>query len=99
MSSVQIDKLCLDWLRQNYGEEIAAKYRFYSLLTPIWNPPDLNEALKTLRQALCIAFGPDQSFGTTDYHEARKRLQLREERAQIPEVFLRAFAGQGAVQA
>jgi len=89
----KIDRLCTDWLGDNYGEEIASEYRAYSLVIPMWNPPALNDALETLRQVLCIAFGADQSFGTTDYHEARRKIRLREERTQIPEVFIRAFAG------
>ena len=93
MTSAQIDEFCKDWLRENCGEEIASKYSTYSLVISMWNPPDLSEALEVLRGVLCIAFGPDESFGTTDYHEARKRLRLREERVQIPEVFIRAFAG------
>lgn len=91
MSSNQIDKLCLEWLSENYGEEVATKYRPFSLVIATWNPPDLNDGLESLRQILCIAFGPDESFGNTGYHEARKKLGLREEMIQIPEVFIRAF--------
>lgn len=93
MTSGEIDRLCTDWLNNNYGEGMAGKYMPYTLVIPMWNPPDLNDALETLRQVLCIAFGADQSFGTTDYHEARRKIRLREERTQIPEVFIRAFAG------
>ena len=92
MSSSQIDKLCGDWLRGNCGEEIASKYRHYSLVISMWNTPDLNYGLETLRQVLCIAFGPDESFGTTDYHEARAKLGLLDDRVPIPEVFLKSLA-------
>ena len=88
----EIDRLCTGWLSDNYGEEIACEYSAYSLVIPMWDPPDLNDALETLRRVLCMAFGPDQTFGTTDYHEARTKLRLHEERVEIPEVFIRAFA-------
>ena len=93
MSGDQIDRLCRNWLAENCGEEIASKYSSQSLVIPMWNDPELNEALEALRGVLCLAFGPDGSFGTTDYHEARKRLRLREGRVQVPEVFIKAFAG------
>jgi hypothetical protein len=92
MLSGQIDKLCTDWLRENYGEEIASKYKSYSLVIPMWNTPDLGEGLETLRHVLCVAFGPDESFGTTDYHEARAKLRLLNDEVPIPEVFIKAFA-------
>lgn len=93
MSGDQIDALCSDWLKDYYGEAMASKYMPYTLVIPMWNPPDLNDALETLRQVLCIAFGSDRSFGATDYHDARRKLRLHEERVEIPEVFIRAFAG------
>ena len=93
MSGDQIDRLCRNWLAENCGEEIASKYSSQSLVIPMWNPHDLGEALETLRQVLCIAFGPDESFGTTDYHEARRKLGLPDDGGPIPEVFIRAFAG------
>jgi len=93
MTSAQIDRLCTDWLRENCGEEMASKYRLYSLVIPMWNTPDLNYGLETLRQVLCIAFGPDESFGTTNYHEARAKLGLPDDGVPIPEVFIEAFAG------
>ena len=92
MISGQINRLCRDWLRQNCGDEIAWEYRSYSLVIPMWNTPDLNNGLETLRQVLCITFGPDESFATTDYHEARKRLGLPEDSIAVPEVFIKAFA-------
>jgi hypothetical protein len=92
VTGAEIDRLCTDWLGDNCGEEIAWEYSAHSLVIPMWNPPDLNDALETLRQVLCIAFGPDQLLGTTDYHEARRKLRLHEERIEIPEVFIRAFA-------
>ncbi len=93
VTSGEIDRLCTDWLNDNYGEGMACKYMPYTLVIPMWSPPDLNGALETLRQVLRIAFGADQSLGTTDYHEARRKLQLHGERVEIPEVFIRAFAG------
>lgn len=93
MRSAQIDKLCLDWLSENYGQEMASKYMPYSLVIPMWNPPHLNEALETLRRVLCIAFGPDGSFGIVDYHEARRELRLLDDSIPIPKVFIEAFAG------
>jgi len=93
MSDAQIDKLCGDWLKENYGDEIASEYTTYSLLIPMWNTPDLNDGLDTLRQVLCVAFGPDESFGTTDYHQARVKLGLMDDTVPIPQVFIDAFAG------
>jgi hypothetical protein len=93
MSGGQIDRLCLDWLSENYGEETASEYQAHSLLIPLWNPPDLNKALETLRQVLSIAFGPGESFATVDYHEARRRLRLLDDSTPIPAVFIQAFAG------
>ena len=87
MTSGQIDRLCTDWLRGNYGEEIASEYRSYSLVIPMRDTPDLNYGLETLRQVLCIAFSSDESFGTTDYHEARAKLGLADDSVQTPEVF------------
>jgi hypothetical protein len=92
MSGGQIDKLCQDWLRENYGEAIASEYTMYSLVIPMWNPADLNEALEDLRLELCFSFGPQQSFGSTDYYEAREKLGLSGGRTPIPDVFVRAFA-------
>ncbi|RLC71409.1 MAG: hypothetical protein DRI26_05180 [Chloroflexi bacterium] len=93
MTSAQIDRLCTDWLRENCGEEIASKYSSYSLAIPMWNTPDLNYGLETLRQVLSIVFGPDESFGITDYHEARAKLGLPDDGVPVPEVFIQAFAG------
>jgi len=92
MSGGQIDKLCRQWLHENYGEEIAYEYTTYSLVIPMWNPADLNDALEDLRLELCLTFGPEQSFGSTDYYEARERLGLSGGRTPIPDVFVRAFA-------
>lgn len=93
MKSGQIDKICSDWLKDNYGDELASDYRHYSLVITMWNTSELNEALEALRQVLCIAFGPAESFGNTDYHEAREKLGLPEDRVSIPDVFIEAFAG------
>ena len=93
MSSGQIDRLCRDWLKGNCGEKIASKYRPCSLVITTWNTPDINDGLENLRQVLCIAFGPAESFGSTDYHEARGKLGLPEDRVSIPDVFIEAFAG------
>jgi hypothetical protein len=92
MSGGQIDKLCREWLRENYGEEIASEYTTYSLVIPMWNPADLNNALEDLRLELCLPFGPEQSFGSTDHYEAREKLGLSGGRTPIPDVFVRTFA-------
>jgi hypothetical protein len=92
MSSIQIDRLCQDWLWENYGEAIAAEYRTYSLVIPIANSPELNHALEDLKLELSLSFGSEQSFGGTDYYEAREKLGLSDCRTPIPDVFVRAFA-------
>jgi hypothetical protein len=92
MSGIQIDVLCQDWLRENYGEATASEYTRYSLVIPMWNSLELNDALEDLKLELCLSFGPEQSFGTTDYHEARQKLGLPENRTPVPDVFVRAFA-------
>jgi len=92
MSSIQIDRLCQSWLRKNYGEAIASEYTTYSLVIPIANSPELNRALEDLKLELSLSFGPRQSFGTADYYEARKKLGLPDDRAPVPDVFVRAFA-------
>jgi len=91
MNGAQIDRLCSDWLRDNYGQEMASKYTWLSLAVPMWNPPDLYEALEIMRQALSLAFGPDESFGSIEYNNARMKLGLEQD-TPIPEVFIRAFA-------
>jgi hypothetical protein len=91
VSGGQIDKLCRDWLRENCDEEIASEYTTYSLVIPMWNSPDLNNALEDLRLELCLAFGPEQSFGSTDYYEAREKLGLPDSKTRVPDVFIRAF--------
>ena len=92
MSGGQIDKLCRDWLSENYREKLASEYKSYSLVIPMWNTLELNHALETLRWVLCLAFGSEESFGTTDYHEARRKLSLPDDRIPIPDVFVKAFA-------
>ena len=92
MSGSQVDKLCQEWLRKNYGESIASEYSTYSLVIPTGNSPELNHALKDLKLKLRLAFGPEQSFGATDYYEAREKLGLPDDRAPVPDVFVRAFA-------
>jgi hypothetical protein len=92
MTGNEADRLCIDWLRDNCGREIASKYTPYSMVMPMLNAPDLNQGLTAFRQVLCQTFGPDESFGSTDYHEARAKLGLAEDRVQIPEVFIEAFA-------
>jgi hypothetical protein len=92
MSGGQVDRLCQDWLRENYGEAITSEYTTYSLVIPMWNPADLNEALEDLRLTLCLAFGPEQSFGATDYYEAREKLVLPDGGTPVPDVFVTAFA-------
>jgi hypothetical protein len=91
LSSSQIDKLCKDWLRENYGEEIALEYKTYSLVAPLWNSTGLNDALECLKLTLSLSFGSDQSFAGTDYHEARKELGLSCDSTPLPDVFMRAF--------
>jgi hypothetical protein len=93
MSAYQIDRLCSDWLSENYGEETASKYGPCSLVISFWNDSELNDALETLRQVLCIAFGPDESFATTSYFEARRKLGLCEDSCRIPDAFIKAFTG------
>jgi hypothetical protein len=91
VSGIQIDELCRDWLRENCGEEIASEYTTYSLVIPMWNSPDLNNALENLRLELYLSFGPEQSFGSTDYYEAREKLGLLNGKTPVPDVFVRAF--------
>lgn len=92
MSGCQIDMLCRDWLHENYGKEMASQYTIYSLVMPQWNSAELSEALEALRLVLCHAFGPEQSFGNTDYYRAREKLGLPGDTILIPDVFIRAFA-------
>jgi hypothetical protein len=92
MSGSQIDRLCQDWLRESYGEAITSEYTKYSLVIPMWNSLDLNDALEDLKLELCLSFGPEQSFGATDYYEAREKLGLPDDRTPVPDVFVRAFA-------
>ena len=91
MTAEQIDKVCIDWLKENYGEELASKYQPYSLVIPMWNIFELSQALEALMQVLRIAFGPDKSFGAVDNYEVRRKLKLSDDRTSIPEVFLKAF--------
>jgi hypothetical protein len=63
------------------------------MLIPAFNSADLNCALEELRQSLYFIFGPEQSFGSADYYEARERLGLSDDRTPIPDVFVRAFVG------
>jgi len=91
MQGNQIDKLCTDWLRENCSEDLVWEYGAFSLVIPMFNSHELNEALDTIRQVLCIAFGPSESFGGADYHEARRKLGLHEDVDMIPEVFIKAF--------
>jgi len=93
MTSVQIDRLCQDWLYENYGKAMASEYESHSLLIPDFNSTDLDCALEELRQRLYFIFGPEQSFGRTDYYEARERLGLSHDRIPVPDVFVRAFLG------
>jgi hypothetical protein len=92
MNGSQIDRLCQDWLRQKYGEAVVSEYTTYSLVIPMWNSSDLNDALENIKLELCLSFGPEQSFGATDYYEAREKLGLHDDMTPIPVVFVRAFA-------
>jgi hypothetical protein len=87
----QIDGLCYDWLLKNCGEEIASEYTTYSLAVPMWNSVDLNDALEDLKLELYLCFGPGQSFGATNYYEAKEKLGLPDDRITVPDVFVRAF--------
>jgi len=91
MDSDQIDKLCQDWLRENYGEGIASEYSEYSLMAPGQNSDELNDALNALLYRLSMAFGPEESFGTIGYLEARKKLGLPDDTSPVPDVFIEAF--------
>jgi hypothetical protein len=91
MDSGQIDKLCQDWLRENYGEEIASEYAKYSLMSQGQNSTELNDALNDLLYRLSLAFGADESFGSANYLEARKKLELPDDRSPVPYVFIEAF--------
>lgn len=91
MTSGQINRLCWDWLHENYNEAIASEYEPFSLLIPAFNSTDLNSALEELRQTLYFIFGPGQSFGNTDYYEARERLGLPDDRTPVPDAFVRTF--------
>jgi hypothetical protein len=91
VSGSQIDALCREWLRENCGEEIASEYTTYSLVIPMWNSAVLNSALEDLRLELCLSFGPEQSFGSIDYYEAREKLGLLDDKTPVPDVFVRAF--------
>ena len=91
MSGTQIDSLCRDWLRENYGETMASEYTTYSLLIPMWNSPEINNALENMQTELTLSFGPEQTFRATDYYEAREKLGLHDDRTPIPNVFVRAF--------
>jgi hypothetical protein len=91
VSGSQIDELCQEWLRENCGKEIASEYAMYSLLIPMWNSPVLNNALEDLRLELCLSFGPEQSFESTDYYEAREKLGLPDSKTPVPDVFVKAF--------
>ena len=93
MSGIQIDRLCLDWLRENYGEAIVSEYTSYSLMVPVWNSAELNDALGDFKLGLSLSFGPKQSFGATDYYEAREKLGLLDGRTPLPDVFVKAFVG------
>jgi hypothetical protein len=93
MTDGSIDRLCRDWLCQNYGEEIASEYKSYSLLITSFNSADLNDALDELIQTLYLIYGPEQSFGSTDYYESRERLGLPSDKTSVPDVFVRAFIG------
>ena len=92
MKSKQIDQLCRDWLVGNYGDEIASEYMVYSLVIPSFNSKQLNDALEELRLTLCDIYGQEQSFGSTDYQDARDRLELAGKRTPVPDVFVKAFA-------
>jgi hypothetical protein len=91
LSGSQIDELCREWLRENCGEELASEYTIYSPVIPMWNSAVLNDALEDLRLELCLSFGPEQSFGSTNYYEAREKLGLLNGKTPVPEVFIRAL--------
>lgn len=92
MSNSQIDRLCHEWLQENYGEVIASEYTTYSLVIPMWNSLDLNNALEDFNSQLCCSFGSRQSFEDIGYYEAREKLGLPDERTPIPDIYIMAFA-------
>jgi len=93
MTGSQIDTLCQDWLRAEYGEAIASDYTSLALVVPAFNPPALSNALEQLKLKLSVVFGPEESFGSVDYHAARERLGLDGDRTPVPDVYVTAFAG------
>jgi hypothetical protein len=92
LTSGEIDRFCHDWLGANCGREVASQYTAHSLVLPQCNSTELNEALGTLRLSLCVAFGPDECFGSVDYMSARQKLRLDDHLMTVPEVFAKAFA-------
>jgi hypothetical protein len=58
----------------------------------MWNSADLNDALEDLKFELYLHFGPEQSFGATDYYKAREKLELPGDRTPVPDVLFSAFA-------
>jgi len=64
---LQTDSLSQKRVAENDGQELALEYQGYSLVISAFNSHELNGALDTLRQVSCIAFGPEESFGTAGY--------------------------------
>jgi hypothetical protein len=93
MTGIQIDTLCRDWLEQNYGGATASRYRRYSLVMPTYNDDQLNEAIDDLMSVLCILFGAEETFKSTDYCAARVRFGLSTDESTIPDMFLKVFKG------
>jgi len=91
MTGIQVDTMCRDWIELNYGGVMASRYTRYSLVMPTYNDDELNEALDDLIEVLCILFGPDETFESTDYYEARARLGLSIDKSPIPDVYLKVF--------
>ncbi|MFO7997083.1 MAG: hypothetical protein R6U93_08140 [Dehalococcoidia bacterium] len=91
MKGEEIDELCIDWLKENYGEELAREYQPHPLPISMWNSLALNKALEALMHDLCMVLGRDERFGAVEYFEPRGELKLSHDRPPIPQVFLQAF--------
>ena len=92
VSGEEVDRLCRDYLRARYSDELSELYENMSLLTPDLNTEDLNGALGDLLTRLAGHFGPDECFLGADYDVARSVLGLSDGRTPLPAVFRRIFS-------